>query len=195
MIFCHFRSFFALLHHYWPGKLKFGKNVKNTWKYPFTHVYHKSRSYDVWFLRYKAQNTEFFVILGHFLTFDPPNNPKNQNFEKLEILAFYTCVTQMTITWCISNATDNVFSFWTILWTFMPLPLTTQRIKILKKWKKTNGDIIILHKRTINDNHMIHGSWDMKWSATDRIFCHLGSSLTAQKMRISHKRKTLLGIS
>ena len=26
--------------------------------------------------------TEFFVILGHFLPFDPPNNPKNQNFEK-----------------------------------------------------------------------------------------------------------------
>ena len=26
--------------------------------------------------------TEFFFILGHFLLFDPPNNPKNQNFEK-----------------------------------------------------------------------------------------------------------------
>ena len=27
---------------------------------------------------------EFFVILGHFLPFDPPNNPKNQNFEKMK---------------------------------------------------------------------------------------------------------------
>ena len=55
IIFCHFRPFFALLPHYWPQKLKFGKNVKNTWRYyPFTHVYHKSRSYDVWFLRYKG---------------------------------------------------------------------------------------------------------------------------------------------
>ena len=27
--FCHFRSFFALLPHYWTQKLKFGKNVKN----------------------------------------------------------------------------------------------------------------------------------------------------------------------
>ena len=26
--------------------------------------------------------TSFFVILGHFLPFDPPKNPKNQNFEK-----------------------------------------------------------------------------------------------------------------
>ena len=25
---------------------------------------------------------QFFVILGHVLPFDPPKNPKNQNFEK-----------------------------------------------------------------------------------------------------------------
>ena len=67
IIFCHFRLFPALLPHYWPRKLKFGKNVKNTWRYyPFTHVYHKSRSYDVWFLRYEVQRTGFFVILSHF---------------------------------------------------------------------------------------------------------------------------------
>ena len=33
----------------------------------FTHVYQKLWSYDVWFLRYTAQWTEFFVILSHFL--------------------------------------------------------------------------------------------------------------------------------
>ena len=27
--FCHFRTFFALLPHYWPQKLKLGKNSKN----------------------------------------------------------------------------------------------------------------------------------------------------------------------
>ena len=26
--FCHFRPYFALLLHYWPRKLKFGKNIK-----------------------------------------------------------------------------------------------------------------------------------------------------------------------
>ena len=36
------------------------------------------------FLRYGAQWTEFFVILDHFLTFYPSNNPKNQNFEKMK---------------------------------------------------------------------------------------------------------------
>ena len=42
IMFCHFRPFFALLLHYWPWKLKFGKNVKqNTPRYyPFTLVYH-----------------------------------------------------------------------------------------------------------------------------------------------------------
>ena len=71
-IFCYFRPVFALLPHYWPQKLKFGKNVKNTWRYyPFTHVYHKSRSYDVWFLRYKVQRTRSFVILGYFFALWP----------------------------------------------------------------------------------------------------------------------------
>ena len=50
----------------------------------FTHVYQKSKSYDVWFLRYGVRQTTFSVILGHFLPFyhHPPNDPKNQNFEK-----------------------------------------------------------------------------------------------------------------
>ena len=39
-IFCHFGPCFGLLPHYWPWKLKFGKNVKNAWRfYPFTCVY------------------------------------------------------------------------------------------------------------------------------------------------------------
>ena len=83
--FCHFRPFFTLLPHYWPRKLKFRNNLQNAWTYyPFTYVYQKSRSYHVWFLRYKVQRTELFVILGHHLPFDPPNNPKNQNFEKIK---------------------------------------------------------------------------------------------------------------
>ena len=44
-------------------------------------------------------------------------------------------------------------------------PLTTQKIKILKKWKKKKkkmpGDII-LPMCTTKDNHMMHGSWDME---------------------------------
>ena len=37
--------------------------------------------YNVWFPGYGAQQTEFFVILDHFLPFYAPNNPKYKNFE------------------------------------------------------------------------------------------------------------------
>ena len=65
------------------------------------HMCTKSQSYDVWFLRYGARQTEFFVILNHYLPFYcPPNDPKNQNFEKNEKNAWryyypfiHTCVT------------------------------------------------------------------------------------------------------
>ena len=49
--------------------------------------------------------------------------------------------------------------FWTNSCPFTHI--TTQKIKILKTAKKP-GYIIILHKCTINDNHMMYGSWDMK---------------------------------
>ena len=67
--------------------------------------------YDAWFLRYRARQVEFFVILDYSLHFYPLNNPENQNFEKM---------------------------------------------------KKIPGDIIILHMCTINQNHMMYGSWDIE---------------------------------
>ena len=96
-------DFFVILGHFLPfyhtidpKNWNLGKKSKKTWRYYLlTHVYHTWRSCDVWLLRYKAQQIEFFVILGDFLPFDPPK-PKNQNFGKwekhLEISLFYTCV-------------------------------------------------------------------------------------------------------
>ena len=45
--------------------------------------------------------------------------------------------------------------------TFGPLTLLTQKIKILKKWQNTRA-YIILHLCNTNDDHMMHGSWDIK---------------------------------
>ena len=71
-IFCHSGPFFALLPPCGPRKSKFLKNENNTWRYyHFTNVYHKWQSYDVWFLRYEVQRTEFFVISNHFCSFTP----------------------------------------------------------------------------------------------------------------------------
>ena len=120
--------FFVRLSHYWRQKLKFGKNVKKPWRYyPFTHVYHKWRSYDVWHGR------QFFVILGHFLPSDPLNNQKNENFERMktvpEKLTFYTCVPQMIIiykntVWFMRYGVQQTdfLSFWTIFCPFTPPP-------------------------------------------------------------------------
>ena len=48
------------------------------------HMCTKNHNHDVCFLRCGIQQTYFFLILGHFLPFDPPNNLKNQSFEKME---------------------------------------------------------------------------------------------------------------
>ena len=55
----------------------------------------------------RSETDKNFVILGHFLRFYPPNNPENQNFEKM---------------------------------------------------KRKSGDVIILHLRTKNHNHMMYAS-------------------------------------
>ena len=135
-IFCSFNPLKTL-------KIKFGKIQKNVWIYnPFTNVHHKWRSYDAWFLRYKVEQTEFFVFLGHFLPFDPPNNQKNQNFDKTkqnagDIIIWHLCTTNdnymMHGSWDMKHDRQNFLSFWVL---FCPFTLlTTQKIKILKKWK------------------------------------------------------------
>ena len=181
-----------------------------------------------------------------YSSFDPPNNPKNQKFEKIkkmpgDIIILHLCATNydhmiygswdikryrhnflsfwtifcpftplttkkikilkkwkkllevnilhmstinknhMYDSWDMERNRHIFFSFWTIFCPFTPPPLITQRIKILKKWKKKPArDIIILHKCTINDNHMIYGSWDVNcnfffWDTN--FFCHLGPFL------------------
>ena len=81
----NFLSFWTVFCPFTPlttQNIKILKDEKNTWRYyHFTQVYHNWQSYDVWFLRYKAWQTGFFVIWECFLLFYPPNNPKNRNFE------------------------------------------------------------------------------------------------------------------
>ena len=138
--FCHFGPFFALLPQYWPPKLKFGKNVRNTWRYyPFPYVYHKRKSYH---MKYGSWDIRHNRVFCHFLPFDPTNNLKNLNFEKM---------------------------------------------------KKTPGDIIILHKHTINYNHMMYGSRDMKHDRQNFLLFwaifHPFTQLTTQKIKILKKWK------
>ena len=134
--FCHSGTLFVLLPPYGSRKSKFWKNEKSTWRYyHFTQVYHKWQSYDVWFLRYEAWLTKFFVILNSFLPF---YNPKNQNFEKLkeapgDIIILHKCIKNNDHMLCCSldmarNGFNCYFSFWAIFYPFTSL--TAQKIKI-----------------------------------------------------------------
>ena len=71
---------------------------------------------------------------------------------------------------------------WTLWWAdffvtldcflhFYPLPiLTIPPKKNFEKMKKLAGDIIILHMCTINNNHLIYGSWDIERIGTWSFF-------------------------
>ena len=72
----------------------------------------------------------------------PPNNPENQNFEELKkknwIYYHFTHAyhkQKSCDVWFLRHGvSQNYLSFWV---TFCPFtPLTTRKIKILKKWKK-----------------------------------------------------------
>ena len=96
--------------------------------------------------------TKFFIFLGHFLPSYTPNNPKNQNMSE----------------------TDRIFCHSGPFFALLPPPPPPPPPppKNFSKMKKTSQDINILHMCTINDNHMMYGSWDT--SVTNKIFCHFG---------------------
>ena len=67
----NFLSFWAIFGPFTPlltPKIKIWKNVKTLCRYYPLHMYHKWRSYDVWFLRYKEQRAIFCPLTGFELT-------------------------------------------------------------------------------------------------------------------------------
>ena len=170
----HFLPFYPL----WTQKIKIFKIRKKHWNnrryYHFTNVYHKWQSYDVMFLRYGVQQTEFFCHFG------PWNNEKMKNVHGAIIILHMHTKNDDHIP-LISSVTDRIF------W----------KIKILNKWKNA-GDIIILHMCSINDNHMVCGSWDMEHDRQNFLlfwtnFCTF-NLLQTQKVKIWKKWKKCLEI-
>ena len=83
--------------------------------------------------------------------------------------------------------------FFVVLGHFLPFYPTNNQNN--QNFEKTSGDIIILLKCAINENHMMYGSWDTKW--TDRIFCRFGPFLpyyptNSPKIKIKKKWKNRL---
>ena len=112
---------------------------------------------------------------------------------------FYTCVQKITIIWCmllkIWNLTDIIFCH---LGHFLPFsPLLTQKIKFGMNVKKA-ADIILLYMCTINEDHIMYGSWDIRHSKQSflsfwTIFWPL-TLLTTWKIKVLKKCKTCLKI-
>ena len=113
------------------------------------------------------QNIVKLVILGLFLPFYPPKNPKNQNFEKMKQRPGDINILQM----CPINEKHMMYGSWdmecdrqnffVILDHFLPFyPPKNLKNQNFEKMKKTPWDIIILHKRTKNHDHILHYFWD-----------------------------------
>ena len=134
--------------------------------------------YDSW----DIMHNRVFVILGHFLPFDPPKNLKNQNFEKMTkkpediiILHLHTTNDNHTMygSWEMEHERQNFLSFWINFCPFIFCPFNNLENQNFEKLQRIPVDIVTLHKCTRNENHMMYVVREI-WSATDIIFCHFG---------------------
>ena len=96
---------------------------------------------------------------------------------------------------------SEIWTIFVILDHFLPFyPPKNLKNQNFEKMKKPIGDIIILHKRTKNHDHMLHCSWDTMSDACNSyflfcaIFCPF-TPLTTQKIKIFLKWKKPLEIS
>ena len=105
---------------------------------------------------------------------------KNQNFEKMkkiagDIIILHICTKNHNHNHMRYNSWDrewdrqNYLSFWAIFWPFTPL--TIQKIKIFKKWKKHQ---MWSFYTCIPKIMIIWCMFPEIWSVTDIIFCHFG---------------------
>ena len=85
----------------------------------------------------------FFCHFGPFFAILPPKNPENQNKKKMKL-------------------GDNENGMMDCSWDIN---------RIVSKERIFSGDIIMLHMYTINDNHMMHGSWDIKCDRQNFLSC------------------------
>ena len=117
-------------------------------------------------------------IFGNFELFFallPPDNPKNQNFEKMkklprDIIILYMCTINENLTmygiWDMEHDRYIFFSFWAIFCPFTPL--TTQKVKILKK------NLEISFYTSVPKNMIICYTVSEIWCMMNGIIFHFG---------------------
>ena len=144
--------FFALLPHYWPQKEKFGITVKKTpGDIILLHMCTINEDhimYASWDIRHNKQS--FLSLWAIFCPLTLLATGKIRVLKKRktpeDIIILHTCTINenhmMYGCWDMEHNRQNFFSFWTIFCHFTLLK--TQKIKILKKWKKCQ-DISSFH--------------------------------------------------
>ena len=108
------------------------------------------------------------------MSFDPPNNPKNQNFEKNkkilgDIIILHLCTTNDNQdAWCLIYYQAWQTEFFVILDYFCPFTLLTiQKIKILKKWKNL---LEILSFTQVYHKWQSYDIWSLRYQLQQTIF-------------------------
>ena len=79
------------------------------------------------------------------------------HFEQFFALLLTIIRSMVPETWSVTDTNFGQFRPF-----FAILPSINQKNQNFEKMKKTSGDITILHLCTINDNHMMYGSWDIE---------------------------------
>ena len=119
-----------------------------------------------------------FCHFGPYFALLPPNNPENQNIEKMEnmpghILILHMCNINKNQMILVPKKWSMTDKFFVILDCFCPfIPLTTKKIYILKKWKNHLG---------ISSFYFCEPQMTIIWCVVpeiwrmmDIIFCHFG---------------------
>ena len=106
-----------------------------------------------------------FCHSGPFFALLLPYGPRNQNFQRngknIWRYNHFTNISNSHMRYGSSNMKcngQNFLSSWAVSCSFTPL--TNPKNDNFEKMKKKPGDIIILHRCNINENHMMYDSWD-----------------------------------
>ena len=169
IIFCHFRPFFPLLPHYWPRKLKFGKNVKKKKKTPADIILLHTCTIDQDHMMYgswdmKCNRQEFLSSWAIFCPFTSPLHSLIAWKKKIsktkknpgDIIILHKCSKNHNhLLYCSRDMVHDrclqLQLLFFILGYLLPFyPPNSSKNENFQKMKKTPGDIIILHKCTIN---------------------------------------------
>ena len=139
-----------------------------------------------------------FSGVGLFFALLPPNNPENQNFEKINTWRYYDFTHvyhkwQSYDVWFLSM--ESYGQNFVILDRFLLFyPNNNSQNQNFLKMKETSRDIIILHMCTLNDMYKMHGSWDMERNNHNflslwTVFCPF-TLLTPKKSKFWKIKKT-----